>query len=104
MAFTADIGFSEGWSFLISRRTGSERASLPSKKLAQLRTVPRYREERFCQLVPMQIAFGCFYQAMPKLLFRREPRRRRLRTSLRLLLPLFLLQMLLLSPILRRLL
>jgi hypothetical protein len=45
---------------------------------------------------------GCFYQGMPKLLFRREPRRsRRLRISLRLLLrsPL-LLQVLLLSPLL----
>jgi hypothetical protein len=41
--------------------------------------------ERFCLLVPMQIAFGCCYQEMWKLLFHREPRRsRRLQPSLRL--------------------
>jgi hypothetical protein len=81
---------------------GSGRVFLPSNKHARLRTVPTFWDERFLHLVLTQIAFGCYYQGMPKLPFCREPRRsRRLRTSLRLLLlPLFLLQMLLLSPLL----
>jgi hypothetical protein len=101
LAVIANMSFSEGRSFLISRRTGSGHAFLLSKKLAQLHTVPRCWEEHFCQLVLMRISFGCFYQGMPKLLFRRVPRQsRRLRTSPRLLLlPLLLLQMLLLSPV-----
>jgi hypothetical protein len=42
------------------------------QKLAQLRTGPRCWDERCSQLVPMQIAFGCFYQGMPKSPFRRR--------------------------------
>ncbi len=66
----AIVSFSESQSFLISRRIDSGRAFLPSKKLDLLRTVPRFWEGRFCQLVLMQIAFVCFYLEMPKLLFR----------------------------------
>jgi hypothetical protein len=81
------MSFSDGRSFLISRRIGFGRASVPSKQLAQLRTVPRFWDEPFLLRVPMQIAFGCFYQRIPKFHFRRRLRRpRRLRTSLRLLL------------------
>jgi hypothetical protein len=82
-----NMSFSEGRSFLISRRIDSDRAFLPSRRLAQFRTVPRFWQERFCQLVRMPIAFGCFCQGIHKLLLRRETRRSRrlLRTSLRLL-------------------
>jgi hypothetical protein len=73
----------------VSHSFGFGCACLPSKQHAQLRTVSRCWDGPFLRLVPMQISFGCFYQGMLKLRFRREPRRsRRLRTSLRLLLPL----------------
>ncbi len=65
---------------------------LAIQKHAQVRTVQRFWDERFLLYEPIPIAFGCFYQGMPKL-----PFCRRLRTSLRLLmLPQFLLHMLLL--------
>jgi hypothetical protein len=84
----ASTSFSEGRSFLISSRIGSGRASMQSKKVAQWRTVPRFWDKRFLTLEPMQIAFGCFYQGIWKLPFRRRLRLRprRLRASLRLLL------------------
>jgi hypothetical protein len=70
------------------------------QKHTRLRTVPRCWDERFLLVVPMQTAFGCFYQGMPKLPSHRRLRLPRwLRTSLRLLL-LPLLQMLLLLPLL----
>jgi hypothetical protein len=63
-------------SFLIPRLIiGSGRASMTSKILAQLRTVPRCWVEPFLLRVPMQIAFGSFYLGMPKLLFHRGARR-----------------------------
>jgi hypothetical protein len=78
------MSFTESRSSLFSRRIGSVRAFSLSRKLAQLRTVPGFWEERFCLLVPMQISFGFFYQGMPKLLplRRRQRRPHRLRTSL----------------------
>jgi hypothetical protein len=98
MTFVSSMSCSEGRSFLISRRIASVHAFLPFRKLDQFRTVPKCWDERFCQLVPMQIAFGCCYQGMLKWYFHQQPRRsRRLRTSLRLLLqPLPILHMLLL--------
>jgi hypothetical protein len=44
-------------------------------KLSRRRTAPRCWDERFLQLVVTQIAFGCFYQGMPELPFRRRLRR-----------------------------
>jgi hypothetical protein len=81
------MSFSEGQSHLISGRTGSGHAFLPSNKHARLRTVPRFWRERFLQLELMQIACGCFYQRLPTLSFRRRLRRPlELRVSQRLLL------------------
>jgi hypothetical protein len=40
--YCAHKSFSEGRSYLISRRIGFGRASVPSNKLAQLRTMPRF--------------------------------------------------------------
>jgi hypothetical protein len=71
------MSFSEIRSFLISRRIGSGRAFLPSKEHARIRTVPRFCDEGFLRYEPIPIAFGCSYQGMPKLLFRRVPRRPR---------------------------
>jgi hypothetical protein len=97
---TAFISFTESQSFLISRRIDSGRAFLPSKKVIRLHTVPRCWGERFLLYEPIPIAFGCFYQGMPKLPFRRPLRRPlRLRVFQRLLIrP--LLKMLLLSLLL----
>jgi hypothetical protein len=88
------MSFIEGWSFLISRRIGSGRAFLPSNKLAKLRTVPRCWDERFYQLVLMPIALDAL-KRMLKLLFCRAAN-----LYARLPTPLFLLQMLLMSPLL----
>jgi hypothetical protein len=89
------MSFSEGQSLLISRRIGSDRAFLPSKKLSRLRTARRCCDEPFLLFALIPIAFGCFCQGMPKLLFRRRLRVSPLRLRL---LP--LLQMLLLWPLL----
>jgi hypothetical protein len=62
---------------------------------AQLRTVPD-ADGPFLLFVAMQIAFGCFYQGIRKLLFRRRLQRPRLLRAFLLLLLLPLLQMLLL--------
>jgi hypothetical protein len=62
-------------SFLISRRICSGREFVPSKGLAQLRTVPRCSDRPFLVRVPIPIAFGCCYQGIPKLPFRRRLRR-----------------------------
>jgi hypothetical protein len=70
-----------------------------SKKVAQFRTVPRCWDERFLLLVLMQIAFGCFYQGMPKLPFLRPLRRPLWLRSLQLL-PLLQMLLLLLLPLL----
>jgi hypothetical protein len=72
MTVIATMRFSKIRSFLISRRIGSGRAFLPSKEHARFHTVPRFWEERLCQLILIPIAFGCFYRGMPKLLFRRQ--------------------------------
>jgi hypothetical protein len=79
------MSFSEIRSFLISKQIGSGRTSLPSKEHARFRTVSRYWDERFLLYEPILIAFGYFYQGMPKLRSHRVPRSRRL-----LLLPLTL--------------
>jgi 4-amino-4-deoxy-L-arabinose transferase-like glycosyltransferase len=86
------MSFSEGRLFLILKRIVYGREFVPSKRLAQSRTVPRFWDEPFLLFVPMQTAFGCFYQGIRKWLFRQRLRRPRQRASLRLLL------LLLLSP------
>jgi hypothetical protein len=66
------MSISEGRSVLISRRIGSGRASMPSRKPARFRTVPRFWDEPFELYEPIPIAFGCFYQGIRKLPFRRR--------------------------------
>jgi hypothetical protein len=86
MTSIANMNFSEGRSFLTSRQIGFGHAFVQCKELSRLRTVPRYWDEHFLLYEPMQIASGCCYQGMPKLLFRRRLRRPHwLRTSQRLL-------------------
>jgi hypothetical protein len=80
---TIHLDYRYSQQFLISRRTGSGCAFLPSKKHARSRTVPRCWDERFLLYERIPIHFGCFYQGMPKLSFRRRPLR--LRVSQRLL-------------------
>jgi hypothetical protein len=60
------MSFTESRSFLISRRIGSGRAFMVSKKLAQLRIEPRCWEERFLLYEPIPIAYGCCCRRMLK--------------------------------------
>ena len=56
-------------SHLISRRTSSGRAFLPSRKLAHFRTASRYWDERFLLLEPISIYFGCFLSRNAEIIF-----------------------------------
>jgi hypothetical protein len=94
----SNMNYYDSQPFLISRGIGYGRDFTPFRRLAQLRTVPRFWGELFYQLVLLQRALGCCNQGTSKLLYRRKPRRSwRLLISPRLLLlPLILLQTLLL--------
>jgi hypothetical protein len=83
------MSFTGGRSILISRQIGSVHAFSPSKAHSHFRTVTRFWDGPFLLLEPMQIAFGCCYQEMPKLPFRLLLRR--LRVSHRLPMQLLLL-------------